>query len=180
MKKFLPIFLLVAVMSVVSSCSKEKTEAPSYIQFDSKSYDLSVGILSDYGTNSNNLTYRSYSIILEDKETNPSVYVKFRIYSNSTTDLVAGTYTYSYADVKHNLFSYLYLGRGVVYDSKGYVTGKDLIFSESGSNVVEGSKIVISVNDKNNYVFDLFLNIKDTNGNTVAVTGQFSKVLTEY
>jgi hypothetical protein len=174
MKKVFNFLILGAI--VFSSCSKDDTK-PSQFSIDGSQYNLNIGTIDDYGTN-NNLTYRSYSLELKDKETKPSAYIKFRMYSPSTTRLEEGTYSYTYDNYEKNRFSWVVFAHSLVYDNNGVITsGK--IFDEEDYLIV--GTITVGKNSSI-YTFDFDFTATDRNDNsrTYSLKGHFEKTLTEY
>lgn len=171
MRKYVNVVLGVFLTVIVLSCSKDKSE-PNFVQIDTKSYNLNTGIIEEKSTNNN---YRPYGIILQSAESNPSAYITFELYSSNTAELATGTYTYTWDNYAANKFSYLNYGKDLVWNNS-VPTGT--FFAENSTNVIAGSKITVSRNSNDNYVFNLDIKVKDASNNTIAITGKFSEVLT--
>ncbi len=174
MKQKFSILCIVVLTVILSSCSKDD-KTPNFLKVGDKSTNLTSGYISDYSSSS---TYEVFKIELLSSDLDPTAYIDFRLYSPSADKIDVGTYTYTYSTYAPFKFSYLYYGSNLTYDNVGSVTG-GTEFEESSSNVLDGTQIVVSKNGEN-YQFEITLNVKDANGNTVKVTGHFTDVLTSY
>lgn len=167
------LFLLITLFFV--KCTNEDDNI-NYIKINGKTYPLKYGYIEDNGTDVN-IKYRILDIELRDKEINPSTYIQFRIFSQSTKKLEPGNYIYSYYATKAGEFTFLSSGCNIAYDNKNIrISGN--VYNENYWDF-EGN-IIISLDKYNNYTFDILIkgySLETTD--SVEIEASFNKNLLE-
>lgn len=148
-------------------------EAPKYLEINGESADLTMGTIDDNGTNSS-ITYREYVLTFASGESKPSDYIRFTLYSTSTSRLEEGTYTYTYLGYGAGDISWLKVGKNIQYDNSGVAISGTRI-NESDFDF-EGTVTVSMEDDLYKFVFDLTGVDGDLN---YIVKGEFSDLLKE-
>jgi len=92
---------------LLASCGDVEAP-PKYFTVDGVQVNMAIALLEDFGTDYD-ITYRSYKLSFRNTENDPSAYLNFMIYSNSTTRIQEGVYDYSYA-IRKGFISYIELG----------------------------------------------------------------------
>jgi hypothetical protein len=169
MKKFIT---FLGVLAFVVSCEPIE-EAPKYLEINGESADLTIGTIDDNGTNSS-ITYREYVLTFASSDTKPSDYIRFTLYSTSTSRLEEGTYNYEYLGYGAGDFSWLKVGKDIQYDNSGVAISGTRI-NESDYDY-EGTVTVSMEDDLYKFVFDLTGVDGDV---SYTVMGEFSDLLKE-
>jgi len=158
MKKLLLLGLCIAFI-FASSCKKDDKKETTgtgtgSVTYNGVEYPLTKGVLELYGNLSKSVVYNaelflfSSGIGYDYGLTGQGNYIHLNIYSSSETDLLAGTYTYSYSG-EANTFDSGEFAIGVnndddTYDDKIYLGSGTLTIAKSGSTY----EITLSGNEK--------------------------------
>lgn len=167
-------YLATLACLLIVSCGKINEEESNLIVGGSKTL-LRYGVIEDNGTDTK-ITYRVYDFEFRSSETNPSAYIKFRLYT-PTSGITLGTYTYDYYAEKKGTFSYVTVAYGLRYDSKNVVIEGNVL---TDSDYTMSGTIVIGRNsDTEHYTFDINLELKDKENRIETIKSHFEKVLNE-
>ena len=171
MRKLFLLFAGILTISFFNSCADEEVEPAGHFTYDGNEYTVEYGVIDDKGTN-DEITYRKYAIELKSGNIDdPKSYLKFVIYSNSTTRLEEGVYTYAYI-AGASEFSYLKFGCDIEYDESGVAISGTRI-SES-SATISGTITVSQEDGDYKFIFDMDVTY---NSNTSKLTGEFHDIL---
>ncbi len=171
MKLLVNLGSLAAVIMLLAACGE--VEVPNkYFEMDGERYELGIGQIYDRGTDAD-ITYRNYDLGFATSASNPRNYISFELFSNSTTRIEEGSYTYKYWAEKGEISS-IVIGTGISYDNSGEAIAGTR-YSESNSDF-EGTVTVSKKNDNYSFVFDITIT-RDSESHTI--TGEFNEVLSE-
>lgn len=171
MKKLFYFSSIIAIIALFSSCGE--VELPNkFFEINGESYSLEVGQMIDYGTNYD-ITYRTYDLGFASSSSTPKNYISFYLYSNSTTRIEEGTYSYEYIGSKGSITD-VNVGINLTYDGSGEAISGTR-FSDYTSTF-EGTVTISKKNDNYSFVFDLTITDDDE---TYTITGEYNDVLSE-
>lgn len=175
MKACIRFTLFLPIILILVKCTNEDNST-NYIKINGKTFPLRYGYIEDNGTDIN-IKYRIFDIEFRDKEINPSTYIQFRIFSQSTKKLEPGNYIYSYYATKAGELTFLSSGCNIAYDNKNVrISGN--VYNENYWDF-EGN-ILVSFDKYNNYTFDISIKGYSLETNdSVEIEASFNKNLLE-
>jgi len=151
-KNVFNLLLLVTVLFITSCMDSDDEKPDNYFEVNGEKFMMSEAYIDDDGTD-NEITYRSYDILLCDSKETKGNYVQFTTLSNSTLRLEEGTYSYKYF-LEKGYFGNPEIGMNIEYDSKGQAINGTR-YTEYNMNNIMGSVIITQEEGDYKFVINL-------------------------
>lgn len=154
-------FLATFVIAIMFGCSKDSVSTKSMMTYDGKDYDLSTGVIENYGYDNSTKAYQLDLTLISSglklKEVNGEIdgvtgsgeAIYIEAYSSKADGFAVGKYSFGY-DEKPNTFDY-----GEAYFNFNATTS-------SGTTVeIDGGEMTVSKRDGNSYEISFSFTTED-------------------